>query len=662
MTRMDNKSQEIIYTKETCVGCNKCIKACPTLGANVAVTDETGKNKILVDQSKCIRCGRCIGMCSHGSRAYYDDTPAFFRDLQRSNNISMIIAPAFYTNYSKNYKRVLGYLKSLGVANFYSVSFGADITTWAYLNYIQQKGEAGLISQPCPAIVNYIEMYQPELLKKLIPVQSPMMCTAIYVKKYLGINDTLAFLSPCIAKKNEINDPNNFNYVSYNVTFNKLMEHIAGVDLSQYPEVDDVIDYGMGSVYPMPGGLRENVEYYIGHEAFVSQIEGEDHAYPYLANYAKQLNHKTQLAALIDALNCRRGCNFGTGTENNHSLEDDVLYNMHKIRAARSGSNQLRRIGEKKTAGPSVANGDNMTPAQRFAIINDKFKALTLSDFLRKYDSLPVDEPQFSDQQLLTIMYSMNKHNKEEQSIDCSSCGYKSCHDMAQAIACNYNNRNNCIHYMKSTILEEQQEIEAKNDEIHTMLSHQLEYVKEVAGDFGNINQVLSNLSQENQKSACDARKISQNVKDVFENANEIEQTLEEIKKKMESLKGSSDEVVAISRRTNMLSLNASIEAARAGTYGKGFGVVADEVRSLAQLTRNTANKSKENTDTIIAVIEQMVKKINQLVEYVENANVTTGEIAIRTNDIEQQTGEILSVTNRLLEKYNSNQEMTVTV
>ena len=57
-----------------------------------------------------------------------------------------------------------------------------------------------------------------------MPVQSPMMCAAIYAKKYAHITDRLAFISPCIAKKTEITDPDTGGYVSYNVTFDHLMK------------------------------------------------------------------------------------------------------------------------------------------------------------------------------------------------------------------------------------------------------------------------------------------------------------------------------------------------------------------------------------------------------------------------------------------------------
>ena len=79
-----------------------------------------------------------------------------------------MLAPSFKANYPTEYERVLGGLKSLGVRHIYSISFGADITTWGYLNYINKYNYLGGISQPCPAVVGYVERYIPELIPKLL--------------------------------------------------------------------------------------------------------------------------------------------------------------------------------------------------------------------------------------------------------------------------------------------------------------------------------------------------------------------------------------------------------------------------------------------------------------------------------------------------------------
>lgn len=86
------------------------------------------------------------------AREYQDDTKSFFTALEAGKKISVILAPAFLANYPHEYKKVLGYLKEKGVNHIYSVSFGADITTWGYLKYITEHQFLGGISQPCPAL------------------------------------------------------------------------------------------------------------------------------------------------------------------------------------------------------------------------------------------------------------------------------------------------------------------------------------------------------------------------------------------------------------------------------------------------------------------------------------------------------------------------------
>ena len=139
----------MIFTNSSCVGCNKCIRECPSLLANVAK-----EGRIEVDPAKCIQCGACFDACRHCARDYEDDTELFLQNLKSGKKYSIIVAPAFIANYPNTYKKIFGYLKNLGVNHIYSVSYGADITTWAYINYILETNRIGLISQPCPAVVN----------------------------------------------------------------------------------------------------------------------------------------------------------------------------------------------------------------------------------------------------------------------------------------------------------------------------------------------------------------------------------------------------------------------------------------------------------------------------------------------------------------------------
>ncbi|MDE7366130.1 MAG: 4Fe-4S binding protein, partial [Lachnospiraceae bacterium] len=361
----------LVFTNDNCVGCNKCIGACSCLGANVQ-SEKDGHNRIEVNGDKCIACGACFDVCKHNAREYNDDTERFFADLAKGEQISLLVAPAFKANYPKEYESVLGGLKQAGVNRIISISFGADITTWGYLNYITQYNYLGGISQPCPAVVGYVERYIPELIPKLFPVQSPMMCGAIYVKKYMRVQDKLAFISPCIAKKMEIEDENNKGYVSYNVTFDHLMKYVREHRISG-PSCSDEIEYGLGSVYPMPGGLKENVYWFCGESALVRQMEGEKHMYHYLENNKERLARGTTPYLFVDALNCANGCLYGTGTEPEKGLTEDVFYEVLRIRE------ECKRDVKKD------AWAKGLKPEERLKYLNKQFEKLNLNDFLRQY-------------------------------------------------------------------------------------------------------------------------------------------------------------------------------------------------------------------------------------------------------------------------------------
>jgi len=168
----------------------------------------------------------------------------------------MRIAPALRANYPDRYANILGALRSAGVRHMISVSFGADIATWGIVRHINDNGFIGGISQACPVVVDYIEKYEPELIPLLMPIQSPLMCTAIYARKQLSIGDRRAFISPCIAKKLEIDAPENRGLVAYNVTFDHLLEYLRAHDIAGVP-CEDELPYELGTIWPMPGGLAE---------------------------------------------------------------------------------------------------------------------------------------------------------------------------------------------------------------------------------------------------------------------------------------------------------------------------------------------------------------------------------------------------------------------
>ena len=446
---MDAVKKGIVYTNDNCIGCNKCIKVCSAIGACIS-REENGVARIEVDGTKCVGCGSCMDVCVHNAREFSDDTERFFEDLKNGENISLLLAPAFKANYPDEYEEVLGGLKDLGVNRIISVSFGADITTWGYLNYIKQHDFLGGISQPCPAVVSYIERYLPELIPNLFPVQSPLMCAAIYARKKMGITDRFAFISPCIAKKLEIEDPHNDGLVQYNVTFEHLMKYVRDHEIKGDPAHSDT-EYGLGSFYPTPGGLAENVKWFLGDDVYIRQIEGERHLYDWLHINAERIEHKLTPFLFIDALNCEKGCICGTAVNPHKSRTDDALYALLDI----------REESKKNTSGDAWSRPDK--PEERLAHFNEQFADLDLNDFLRGYTDRSAECKYKipSDEELDELFNSMNKPTEDSRHIDCTCCGYESCQQMATAIYNGFNHKENCIYFEKTLVqvLEIEKEI-----------------------------------------------------------------------------------------------------------------------------------------------------------------------------------------------------------
>jgi CheY-like chemotaxis protein/ferredoxin/HPt (histidine-containing phosphotransfer) domain-containing protein len=488
--KLKSKIREIIKSKkDLCVGCNRCVRECPMEMANVTFQDEDGNIKVRIDHEKCIACGRCISACKHDSRYYLDDTKRFFDDLSKGVSISVIAAPSIRTNIPE-YKRLFTYLKSCGVNMIYDVSLGADICIWAYIRYIEKNKLEPIITQPCPSIVLYCEMYRHDLLSRLSPVHSPMACTATYMKRYDKVNTKIAALSPCVAKTVEFFDT---GLSQYNVTFSHLLAYLKENDI-ELPKEETSFDHedksSLGSLFPIIGGLKENIEYFMGTELNI--IKGEGHnIYEKLVQYA-EVNSEL-LPTVFDVLNCSEGCVIGPGCNRNQNVFriDNVMAQQRCAAFTKESREYYEKLHEKYDA---------------------KFE---LSHFLREYKPVSINLPKINDLDIEEAFELLGKLDYESRNIDCCACGSQTCHEMARKIALNVNIPINCIvkdredlqqaNYTKNAFLANMShEIRTPMNAIigmseilesETLNERQMSYVKDISSSshslLGIINDIL---------------------------------------------------------------------------------------------------------------------------------------------------------------------------
>jgi len=365
---------------------------------------------------RCIACGTCVRECPQSAKKYRQDLDIVKQLLASGDKIACSLAPAFAGFFTDRLRRrIPSVLRLLGFSHISETAVGAFFAAQATAQFWEKQGKTQpLIISACPACVEYILHYQPQYTSYIAPVVSPMVAHAKYIRKRLGNDTKVVFIGPCIAKKVEGENAEGTGFIDAALTFEEFSQWLEeeNIDVASCEESGfDDTPRGAARYFPLEGGCIKTAGW------SGDRLDEDIVAISGIQNVQHTLE-SCRAGQIIEPLFCPQGCICGPGS-GHHDAPAGLRHNVI----------EFSKAGFPKNNEP-LPNAEQIAQESRLTAEDELFIE-TLTKYYRPL--VPFKRKEVTEAQIREVYEKAGK-TAPEDFLNCSSCGYHSCRDLAIAV------------------------------------------------------------------------------------------------------------------------------------------------------------------------------------------------------------------------------------